>query len=66
MVAKFQPGDLHVIASIHGWAVRGDGTIEQIGFQRFAHAVMETFFASGQRLDGLGKFTGDVADQFEL
>src|SRR2546429_2142700 len=37
-----------------------------LGFQRLSHTDMETFFARRQRLDGLGKFTRDVADQGKL
>ncbi len=66
MVAKLQPGDLHAIASTDGRAVRGNGTIELLDLQRLAHGDMETFLARWQRLDGSGKFTGNIANQIKL
>jgi hypothetical protein len=66
MIVEFQLGDLHAITGIYRRAVRSDGAIEHLGLQRLAHADMETLFTRGQRLDGFGKFTGDVADQSKL
>ena len=66
MVAELQPGDLHVIAGIHGRTVRGNGAIEHLRLQRLAHDDMKTVFSRRQCLDGFGKFAGDVTDQSEL
>src|SRR2546425_931453 len=66
MFVEFQLGDLHLIAGTHRRSVCGDGAIEHLGLQRLAHTDMETFFARGQGLDGLGKFTRDIADQGKL
>ena len=66
MVAELQPGDLHVIAGIHGRAMRGNGAIEHLRLQWLAHDDVETVLARRQRLDGFGKFAGDVTDQSEL
>src|SRR5260370_21534492 len=66
VVAELELGDLHVIASIDGCAVRGHGTIEMLCLQRLAYGDVETFLARRQGLDGFGKFTRDVADHFQL
>jgi len=66
MIVEFQLGDLHAITGIYRRAVRSDGAIERLDLQRLAHADMETFLTRRQRLDGFGKFTGDVADQSKL
>src|SRR5712692_8535592 len=46
--------------------MRGHGAVEQLRLQRLAHTDVETFLARRQRLNGFGKFTGDVADQSKL
>src|SRR5690348_12900716 len=64
--AKLEAGDLHIIAGIDRGTMRGDGAVQKIGVERLADGKIETFFASGQGLDGLGKFTGNKANQGQL
>src|SRR5438034_793329 len=43
--------------------MRGDSPIQKLGVERFADDKVEPLFTGRQRLDGLGKFAGDKADQ---
>ena len=66
VLAKFQLGDLHVVAGIYGRAVRGHRAIQQLRLNGLPDVDEKTFFAGGQRLGGFGEFSGDVADQVEF
>src|SRR6266576_1018048 len=61
--AGFEAGDLHVVAGIDRSAMRGDSPIQKLGVERFADDKVEPLYTGRQRLDGLGKFAGDKADQ---
>ena len=63
MIVKFQLGDLHFIAGIHGGAMRGNRAVEQFAVLRLAHVDVEALFPRRQRLDGFRKLTGHVTNQ---
>ena len=65
-IAKFQFGNLHVVAGIHGSTMRGDLAVEHVGVQRLANVHDEAVFAGRQRLDGARELAGDIADQGQL
>ena len=48
VIAKFQFGNLHVVAGVDGGTMRGDLAIEQFGVQRLADVNDEAFFAGRQ------------------
>src|SRR5271163_1087375 len=66
VITKIEPRNLHLVAGVDGRAVGGDGAIQQFLIDRFSGVGQETLLARGKRLDGLGKFTGNVTKQGEL
>src|SRR5438445_11755774 len=66
VIAEFQLGDLHIVASIYGWTVGGNRTVEELRIERLANVYDNALFPGGQCLEGIGELAGDKTNQRQL
>src|SRR2546422_11048616 len=66
VIAEFQLGDLHIVASIYGCTVGGNRTVEELRIERLANVYDNALFPGGQSLDGLCELPGDKTHHGQL